>query len=195
MPRLRDRQREETSRAILAGAEEVFAEEGLSARMERIAARAGVAVGTLYNHFADRGALLEALMCARRSAFLGRIDEAVAATAGRPISERLSALMNGMAEHLRHHGKFLAIVVQAGEGPVRPHARAGLHQELVARMEQVMAAAVAAGELRAGPGAGLLADAFLALAKGAMFRSLDGGPTLAEVAPALVDLFLRGARP
>jgi AcrR family transcriptional regulator len=53
-PRLRERLREEAARAILAAAEEVFATDGLQARMERIAEQAGVAVGTLYNHFEDR---------------------------------------------------------------------------------------------------------------------------------------------
>src|SRR5512146_1839893 len=87
-PRLRDRLREETARAILSAAEEVFAEEGLhAARMERIAGRAGVAVGTLYNHFADRAALVAALCAAGRGVLLERIDAAVAAAAAGPRAE------------------------------------------------------------------------------------------------------------
>jgi len=68
--RLRDRLREEANRAILTAAEEVFSEEGLGARMEQIAARAGVAVGTLYNHFQDRGALVNALACSTKGVVL-----------------------------------------------------------------------------------------------------------------------------
>src|SRR5213075_2474646 len=77
--RLRDRLKEATSDAILTSAERVFAEQGLhTARMEDIAATAGVSVGTLYNYFADRGALFSALLELRRVEFIGRIDEALA---------------------------------------------------------------------------------------------------------------------
>ena len=64
--RLRDRLREATLREIMTAAEEVFGESGLdAATMAQIAERAGVAVGTLYNRFADRDALLEALLSER----------------------------------------------------------------------------------------------------------------------------------
>ena len=77
--RLRQRLRAETRAAILAAAEEVFAARGLrGARMEAIASRAGVAVGTLYNHFQDREALLSALIQSRRQALLDRVDRALA---------------------------------------------------------------------------------------------------------------------
>ncbi len=76
--RLRDRLRDETGRAILAAAEAVFAEDGLhDARMERIASRAGVAVGTLYNHFEDKDALVRSLVRSSRQALLDRVDGAV----------------------------------------------------------------------------------------------------------------------
>src|SRR5512138_2747814 len=90
--RLRDRLREEYGRAILAAAEEVFAEDGLhAARMERIASRAGVAVGTLYNHFADKEALLAALARSRREGLFARVDASLAGVDGRPIAEQLHA--------------------------------------------------------------------------------------------------------
>src|SRR3954471_15366151 len=59
---LRGRIRETTVQAILSAAEEVFADDGFhAARMGAIAAKAGVSVGTLYNHFEDRDALLGGL--------------------------------------------------------------------------------------------------------------------------------------
>src|SRR5512140_1582670 len=91
--RLRDRLREETSRAILAAAEDVFASDGLSARMESIAAHAGVAVGTLYNHFEDRKALVAALVRSRREALVARIDGALADVRGEPVSAQLRAYL------------------------------------------------------------------------------------------------------
>src|SRR4051812_26124468 len=46
---------------VLAVAREAFAEGGESTALEEIARRAGVGIGTLYRHFPNRQALLEAL--------------------------------------------------------------------------------------------------------------------------------------
>ena len=46
---------------MLAAAREAFAEGGESTALEEIARRAGVGIGTLYRHFPNRQALLEAL--------------------------------------------------------------------------------------------------------------------------------------
>ncbi len=47
---------------ILAAAEEVFAENGTSSSTEQVAARAGVAIGTIFRHFPTKQALLRAIM-------------------------------------------------------------------------------------------------------------------------------------
>ena len=46
---------------VLAAARDAFAEGGESTALEEIARRAGVGIGTLYRHFPNRQALLEAL--------------------------------------------------------------------------------------------------------------------------------------
>src|SRR5258708_17585625 len=46
---------------VLVAAREAFAEGGESTSLEEIARRAGVGIGTLYRHFPNRQALLEAL--------------------------------------------------------------------------------------------------------------------------------------
>ncbi len=46
---------------VLAAAREAFADGGESTALEEIARRAGVGIGTLYRHFPNRQALLEAL--------------------------------------------------------------------------------------------------------------------------------------
>src|SRR3954470_6549679 len=46
---------------VLAAAREAFAEGGESTPLEEIARRAGVGIGTLYRHFPNRQALLEAV--------------------------------------------------------------------------------------------------------------------------------------
>jgi AcrR family transcriptional regulator len=47
---------------VLATAQKVFAEQGLSAPMDDIARQAGVGVGTLYRHFPTKEALFEAIV-------------------------------------------------------------------------------------------------------------------------------------
>ena len=60
---LRDKVRGLVRDELLQAAESIFAEEGLqTAKVESIAARAGVSVGTVYNYFADRKALVDAVM-------------------------------------------------------------------------------------------------------------------------------------
>jgi AcrR family transcriptional regulator len=63
---------------LVAAAREVFAERGSDASLEEVARRAGVGVGTLYRHFGDRDALVEAVFERRRGEFLA-VAEAAAA--------------------------------------------------------------------------------------------------------------------
>ena len=46
----------------MTAAAELFAERGVDVPLEEIARRAGVSIGTLYNHFPNRGALLDAVL-------------------------------------------------------------------------------------------------------------------------------------
>jgi AcrR family transcriptional regulator len=192
--RLRDRLREETAKAILAAAEEVFAEDGLhAARMERIASRAGVAVGTLYNHFGDKEALLAALSTSRRQGLFARLDTALAAADGRPFTEQLRAFLDAFVEHARTHGRFLSALVQVGEGPARARGPATLLDELLVRAERLVERGVATGELRREDG-NLFAAGLIGMARTAVVFALEGRGSFDAIAPSVVDLFLRGAR-
>ncbi|HEU5030127.1 MAG TPA: helix-turn-helix domain-containing protein [Spirillospora sp.] len=64
---------------ILAAAEEVFTEHGAAASTEEVAARAGVAVGTVFRHFPTKRDLLAAIMKELRQRL---IDRAGALAAG-----------------------------------------------------------------------------------------------------------------
>lgn len=58
---------------LLSAAAEVFAERGLDAPLEDVARRANVSIGTLYNHFANRDALVDAVFPDRLFTALDRL--------------------------------------------------------------------------------------------------------------------------
>ncbi|HET9493982.1 MAG TPA: TetR/AcrR family transcriptional regulator [Chloroflexia bacterium] len=75
MRSLRERQREERAALILAVAQEVFADKGYhDASLDEIAARAGIAKGTVYLHFTSKEDLLAALIEQQIVEFLAQVD-------------------------------------------------------------------------------------------------------------------------
>jgi AcrR family transcriptional regulator len=77
---------------VLAAAREAFAEGGESTALEEIARRAGVGIGTLYRHFPNRQALLEAL-------YVGEVEEVCRSAAQLEGADPWDAL-NGWFERL-----------------------------------------------------------------------------------------------
>ena len=75
---------------VLTAAREAFAEGGESTALEEIARRAGVGIGTLYRHFPNRQALLEAL-------YVGEVEEMCRSAAELDSSDPWEAL-NGWFE-------------------------------------------------------------------------------------------------
>jgi len=113
--RLKDRFREETGEVVLAAAEQLFAQEGLhGASMAQIADRAGVAVGTLYNHFKDRETLLEALLDRRRGEMLDSIDQQLARLSKEPFARQLQGFLQVVFDYFEEHRAFLLIVFEHG---------------------------------------------------------------------------------
>lgn len=189
--RLRERLREETSAAILAAAEEAIGQDGLHAtRMEQIAARAGVSVGTLYNHFKDRSALVQALFESRASRLSELLAEALTAVRDRPGRDQVAAMLSVMRVHARTHGRFFAALMAEDQGPTRLRAPAAPRAEMTRRAAEIVARATASGEFREAP-EGIFADALVALARLVLMRSVEGRISDADVT-ALAELFVRG---
>ena len=70
---LRDRQKQERERRIVKAAERLFARKGYAeVAMEDVAARAGLAVGTIYNYFPSKSALLLAIVRSETESLLAR---------------------------------------------------------------------------------------------------------------------------
>jgi AcrR family transcriptional regulator len=70
---LRDRQKHERERRIVKAAERLFARKGYAdVAMEDVAARASLAVGTIYNYFPSKSALLLAIVRGETESLLAR---------------------------------------------------------------------------------------------------------------------------
>jgi AcrR family transcriptional regulator len=189
---LRERHRAETSAAILDAAEQAIGEEGLhAARMERIAAGAGVSVGTLYNHFEDRDALVQALFDSRSSTLRKLLAEAVTTSVGRPVREQVQEMLRAVAVHARAHGRFFTALMAEHQGPSRLRPPIAARAVLSSCAAEMIARGIASGEIGEDPH-GILTDALVALARLALARALEGRADEPELA-ALATLFARGA--
>jgi AcrR family transcriptional regulator len=54
---------------LVSAAADLFGERGVDVPLDEVARRAGVSIGTLYNHFPNRGALLDAVLPERLAEF------------------------------------------------------------------------------------------------------------------------------
>src|SRR3954470_5558982 len=198
---LRERLKGETQREILHGAEAVFGQSGLNgARMEDIAARAGVSVGTLYNHFQDRDALLSALVVSRREDLLNRLDEVLAAHDKEPFGGQLEHFVRAVLEHFDSHKAFLAILLESEHARVLPASRSRDSRpnlalfEVRRRVEELLVRGRIVGVLRP-EGADMFPSFLMGILKGTLSAELSAptGVPLASRAPAVVLFFLHGA--
>jgi AcrR family transcriptional regulator len=112
---MRLRMKEEARAAILDAAEQVLAEQGFhAARMDDIAERVGVSVGTLYNYFKDRQQLLEALMEVRGRELLTLLDGELERSQGTPYRARLQGFLHCILEHSQRHFPLFTVLLEKG---------------------------------------------------------------------------------
>lgn len=191
---MRAKVREAVSEAILEAAEAVALENGLeAASAAAIAARAGVAVGTLYNYFPDRDGILAALFKSRRAEIIPEIDAAAAAGAGLPFEERVRAFVRKLLEVYDEHHNFLRLAVAAdGEGTkIRGRDKTTLMNQVLHHIEQIMrdgASRKLFPVSRVPAYARMLQGSLKALV---LWRVSEGG-SLTQDADLAADVFLRG---
>lgn len=130
--------------SLVAAAQEVFAEQGLEAPLEEIAARAGVGIATLYRRFPTRSQLVAAALSAKVAKYAQAAKQALSAPdpwvgfAG--FVERICALQ---ADD-RGLGDLLSMALPADEGVEQMRLRA--NDQVIELVER----AKAAGTLRQG---------------------------------------------
>jgi AcrR family transcriptional regulator len=199
LPRRREEARALFRNAILDAGEAVFAERGFhGARIQDIAERARIAVGTVYNHFAQKDDVLSALLEERTEELLeelrARDDDPSA------FRDRLEAQVARMLAYVEKHRAFFAIANEHGlfAGTTAPGARAATRRlRQVEKFRGVFRGLVEDG-IRSGDLEPLDGDALTRFLGGTMrafvLSALSEGDADARRHAAMtVDLFLHGA--
>lgn len=155
-------------RAILAAAEAAAAEGGIGAvQIGAVAARAGIATGTVYRYFPSKAELVTALVAAVAEREIAHVRKAAGAAPG-PLSALAAALTAFAARALRQRRLAWALLAEPVDAELAP-ARTAYRQALVAELRGRIAAAMQAGYLPA-QDAGLAATAVV----GALLEGLLG---------------------
>lgn len=189
---LRSQLRESVSTAILEAAEDLIATKGLQgAPLLQIAKRAGVAVGTLYNYFADRDALIRALFEMRRATLRPQLRAAVGSGADLPFEERLRVFVRDVFAVFEAHRQFVKVAIETEHTKLAPSTtsqdlaaaigdlvKVGIKEKVIGAKHSELAPLVLAGSIRS-----------------IVLRRIGENAALGnDDADALVAIFLEGAR-
>lgn len=134
---------------ILDAARAQITRRGPEVSMDAIAEAAGVAVGTLYRHYPDKTALVEAVL-AEHMAELARITEEAAerVAAGADAMAELHELIYAVVEQAARDAAVKAAAQQFGAGPTDQHGAGQPGEErTAAALQRLIDAAKAGGQL------------------------------------------------
>jgi AcrR family transcriptional regulator len=188
---MRKTMREAVRLAILDAAEELIARQGLhAAALVQIARRAGVAVGTLYNYFTDRDALIRGLFESRRATLRPRVLAAIEAGRDLPFEPRLRGFVREVLSAFEAHRSFLKIAIENEH--VKPPGST-TPQDLAAGARDIVAAGVREGAI-APDKAELLPLMITGTIKSIGVHRLQTGAALTGDADTIVEILLAGVR-
>jgi AcrR family transcriptional regulator len=129
--------------AILTAAQEVFAEHGLKAPLEEIAARAGVGIATLYRRFPDRQQLVAAALTGKLTQYAEAAGQALAVVDPWAGFASFAEQVCEMQADDRGLSDLLCMTLPAGEHVEQ------LRRQANDQVVELIDRAKAAGELRA----------------------------------------------
>lgn len=186
---LRSQLRETVRAAILDAAEERIAAQGLHATsLVEIAKAAGVAVGTLYNYFEDRDAMVRALFETRRATLRPKLQAVMASGADLDFEPRMRRFMRELFEAFESHHRYVQVVFQAEH--LKP---TGSHTDLIAAIEELVAAGVREGVI-AKTTAETLGLVIAGSIRSVLMRRSQQGSSFVLDADPICSLLLDGAR-
>jgi AcrR family transcriptional regulator len=169
---------------LLAVARDAFTRLGLDVSLDDIAKQAGVGPGTLYRHFPNRDALLEAVY---RSELEKLATAEVALSKSQPPVEALRAWMKMFVDYIATKQIIAPALNNIVGGPSRIYAHSGLI--LLNAVSALVKQAVASGDIRADLDPMDLLRALVGVS------NVASAPNWAESAKRLVDILILGSRP
>jgi len=186
---LRSQLRETVRATILDAAEELIAAKGLhGAGLAQIAKKAGVAVGTLYNYFDDRDAMVRALFETRRATIRPKVLAVMSAGAGLSFEQRLRKFLREVFEVYEGYRQFIKVLFEAEH--LKP---TGSHSDLLTAIDDIVAGGVAEGVIAkqtVEPLSIMIAGALRAV----LVRKSHSGESFVDIAEPIATLLLDGAR-
>ncbi len=188
----RDEAKAGTRRRVLAAAMEVFAREGYhAARMDAIAAAAGVSKGALYFHFPGKLPLFSALVDEFAAELAAEAAATIAAHEG-GVARVEAAVAAALALFGRRRALARIVLIEAASlGPAYAMKRREVLGRFAALVRHHLETAVAEGSIPP-LDTGVAAYAWLGALNEVVMQSLEGElPALADAAPALSALLLR----
>lgn len=153
----------------------------------QIAKRAGVAVGTLYNYFTDREALVDALFENRRATLKPMISAAIKANTALAFEPRLRAFIHDLLAACESHRRYIKIALEVAPKP------AGSSADVQNAVKEIVKAGVREGAV-APKRAELLAIVVAAGVRAVILERIAAGVPLDRDLDELVAVFLDGAR-
>jgi AcrR family transcriptional regulator len=143
---------------IIDAASEVFGRRGLEAEIKEIAATAGVGVGTIYRHFANREELLRALIEQTNEDLRGRLASAAAADDPR---EGLRAVIAIGVETYARLGALMELAIAARLRAYLPAGHDDFQELLVGLFERGIRTGVFRADLDAVVALSMLRSVFM----------------------------------
>ena len=125
---------------ILAAADAILAEEGVEAlTIRRIADRAGVSVGTLYQFFADKGSVVDAVAHAYIAEFDGLVEGLVSSADGGDWSDPVGRIVDEFVALYRSHPGYVALWSGRHLSPELARADEANNQLIAAGVQRLLA--------------------------------------------------------
>ncbi len=186
--------------SVRRAAERAFVAKGFSSlKMVDIAAEAGVGVGTIYNYFADKEAVFQAIFEARTEEFEALLERAIT---DQPPCAQAELLIRTSLEYFEQHGELIAMFHERGAVGELDIERLGgdvmeqSYQRFLRRLESVLSAAVVAGELRSDVPVSSLVAALSGARNGMIYAWIKSRrrERLSSLAEHCLTLFFSGAR-
>lgn len=190
--------REANRMRLLQAAADEFARKGIDgANINEISLAAGLAKGTVYNHFDSKEALFLAVVeqaCSHAASGAEQVPELA------PTQTRLRAVLEADVEWVREHEAFAKVLVRevlTGDESRYPRVLAA-GAPLIERIAMILREGVARGEVRGEVPVEQLALMFTGLADLAFLQHWGSGglwPALDDIPDTVVEMFMHGAAP